>query len=97
MQRPNLPPKQSLENQVQISGEINLARRCGRGIRPDHEKATRRKYAKMLAHHGPEAALYAVSDNRGPNRTTDDKAYLCRLSGANAVKADTVCGRRCVG
>jgi hypothetical protein len=51
----------------------------------------------MLAHHGPEAALYAVSDNRGPNRTTDDKAYLRRLSGANAVKADTVCGRGRVG
>jgi hypothetical protein len=97
MQRPNLPPKQSLENQVQISGEINLACRCGRGIRPDHEKAACRKHAKMLAHHDPEAALYAVTDNRGPNRTTDDKAYLRRLSGANPVKPDTVCGQGRVG
>jgi hypothetical protein len=46
----------------------------------------------MLAHHGPEAALHAVTDNRGPNRTTDDKAYLRRLGWANPAKAGTVRG-----
>jgi hypothetical protein len=92
MQRPNLSPQQSLENQVQICGEIDLARRCGRGIRPDHEKTARREYPKMLTHQGPEAALYAVTDNRGPNRTTDDKAYLRRLGWANHAKTDVLRG-----
>jgi hypothetical protein len=85
MKRPNLPPQQSLEYQVQISGEIDLACRRGRGIRPDHEKAAYRKCVKVLAHHDPEAALHSVTDNRGPNRTANDKAYLRRHSWANLV------------
>jgi hypothetical protein len=90
MKRPNLPPQQSLENQVQISGEIHLACRRGRGICPHHEKTARRKCVEVLAHHDPEAALHTVADHRGPNRTADYKPYLRRLSGANPIM-----GARC--
>jgi hypothetical protein len=83
MQRPNLPPQQSSQSQVQISGEIGLARRRGRGARTNHEKAARGEYIEMLSHQCPKTALNAVANHRGPNRTADNKAYLRRLSGAN--------------
>jgi hypothetical protein len=41
MQRPNLPPQQSSQNQVQIDGKIRLARHRGRRVRANHEKAAR--------------------------------------------------------
>jgi hypothetical protein len=43
VQRPNLPPEQSFDHQVQIGGEIGLACARGRRVRAHHEQATLRK------------------------------------------------------
>jgi hypothetical protein len=40
---PNPPPQQPFHHQVQISGEIRLARTPGDRVRTQHKKATARK------------------------------------------------------
>jgi hypothetical protein len=40
---PNLPPQQPIDHQLQISGEILLARTPGHRVRTQHKKATARK------------------------------------------------------
>jgi hypothetical protein len=49
-QRPNLPPQQSSDNQVQIRGQISLACACGRWMGTQHEHATARERGKPPAH-----------------------------------------------
>ena len=75
-QRPNLPPQQSSENQVEIGGQICLACASGGRMRPQHEQATPRKRGDPPAHQFPEPSLYPVANHRRANRTANNKAYL---------------------
>jgi len=80
-QRPNLPPQQSSDNQVKISGQICLA--CASGCREgaQHEQATPGKRGETHAHQFPEPSLHPVANHRRANRTADNKAYLRRITG----------------
>jgi hypothetical protein len=46
-----------------------------------HEQATPGKRGKTPAHQFPEPSLHPVANHRRANRTADNKAYLCRLTG----------------
>jgi len=83
--RPNLPPQQLMDHQIQISGEIWLAGTRGQRIRAHHKKATARKQLEVATHQLPKPPLYAVSGNCGPDCATDDKPYL-----GHFVRADRV-------
>ena len=63
-QRPNLPPQQSSENQVEFGGQIRLACACGRRMSTHHELATSGKRDKTSAHQFPEPSLYPVANHR---------------------------------
>jgi len=80
-QRPNLPPQQSSDNQVKIGGQIRLACASGRRVGAHHEQATPGKRGETLAHQFPEPSLHPVANHRRANRTADNKAYLCRITG----------------
>ena len=75
-QRPNLPPQQSSEHQVEIGGEIRLACASGSRMGTHHEQATPGKRGEPPAHQFPEPSLYPVANHRRANRTADNKAYL---------------------
>jgi hypothetical protein len=79
VQRPNLPPQQSVYHQVQIGGQIRLA--CGRGRRigADHKKATCRQHAKIPAHERTKTTSHPVAHHGGANRATDYKSYPGRF------------------
>jgi hypothetical protein len=74
-QRPNLPPQQSSKHQVQISGEIRLARAGGRRVRAHHEEATLRERSQSHAYQFPEPSLHPVAHYRRANRAANSKAY----------------------
>ncbi len=80
MQRPNLPPQQPIDHQVEIGGEIRLA--CGRGRRigANHKKATFRQHAKIPAHERTKTTSHAVAHHSGANRTTDYESYPGRFT-----------------
>jgi hypothetical protein len=69
MSRPNLPPKQPAEYQIEFGGEISLA--CVRcpGISADDKQATR--WQPACAHPGcvTKPPPDAISDDRAPERT----------------------------
>ncbi len=75
-QRPNLPPQESSENQVEIGGKIRLAYASGRRMRTQHEQATPGKTGEPPAYQFPEPSLHPVANHRRANRTADYKAYL---------------------
>jgi hypothetical protein len=75
-QRPNLPPHQSSEHQVEIGDEIRLACTSGSRMGTHHEQATSGQRGKAPAHKFPEPSLYPVANHRRANRTADNKAYL---------------------
>lgn len=81
-QRPNLPPKQSSDNQVEIGGKIRLACTSGCRVRTQHKQATPRERGDPPAHKFPEPSLHPVANHCRANRTADNKAYLCRVTGA---------------
>jgi hypothetical protein len=76
VQRPNLPPQQSSDNQVKIGGEIRLACASGRRMRTQYEQATPGKRGNSPAHQLPEPSLHPVANYRRPDRTADNQAYL---------------------
>ena len=82
LQRPNLPPEQSFDNQVKIGGEIRLACARGRWMGAQYEQATPRERGETPAHQFPEPSLHPITNHRRANRTADNKAYLCRVTGA---------------
>jgi hypothetical protein len=86
--RPNLPPQQPADDQVQIRGEIRLARVRGRSVCAHHKKATARKRLKVPAHELTEAPLNAVPGYRRAYRPADHEAYPGRLPVLAAVRAD---------
>jgi hypothetical protein len=77
-QRPNLPPKQSSENQVKIGGQIRLAGASGRRMCTHHEQATPGEAGQSPAHQFPEPSLHPVANHSRADRTADNKAYLRR-------------------
>ena len=93
--RPNLPPQQSSDNQVKISGQIRLACASGSRVGTQHEQATPGKRGETPSHQFPEPSLHPVANHRRANRTANNKAYLRRITGeylsggaGNAVRAD---------
>jgi hypothetical protein len=75
-QRPNLPPQQSSENQVEIGGQIGLAYASGGRMCTQHQQATPREPGDPPAHQFPEPSLYPVANHRRANRAANNKAYL---------------------
>ena len=85
--RPNLPPEQSFECQVEIGGKIRLAYASGGRVSAHHEQATSGQAGETSAYQLPEPSLYPVAHHRRTNRTADYKAYLrwrtCRHCASN--------------
>jgi hypothetical protein len=76
---PNLLPQQPTDHQVQIRGEIWLARVRGRSVCAHHKKATARKQLKVPTHKLTKAPLDPVPGHRGANRPTDHESYPGRF------------------
>jgi hypothetical protein len=76
---PNLPPQQPIDHQVQISGEIQLARTPSYRVRAQHKKATARKRLEIAARQLTKPTLHPVSRHGGPDRPADHKSYPDRL------------------
>jgi hypothetical protein len=72
---PNLPPQQPADHQIQIRGEIRLARVRGRSVCAHHKKATARKRVKVPAHELTQAPPDPVPGHRGTNRPADHESY----------------------
>ena len=77
-QRPNLPPEESSDNQVEIGGQIRLAFACGCRKGAQYEQATPGKAGDPPAHNLPEPTLHPVANHSRADRTADNKAYLRR-------------------
>jgi len=75
-QRPNLPPQQSSENQVEIGGQFRLAYASGRRMGTHHEQATLGKRGDAPAHKFPKPSLHTVANHRRADRTAYHEAYL---------------------
>jgi len=76
---PNLPPQQPIDHQVQISGEIRLARTPGYRVRAQHKKATARKRLEIPARQLTKPTPHPVSRHGGPDCPADHKPYPGRL------------------
>jgi hypothetical protein len=85
---PNLPLQQRADHQVQIRGEIRLARVRGRSVRAHHKKATARKRLKVPAHEFAEPSLDAVPGHRRADRPADHESYPGRLPVTNVARPD---------
>jgi hypothetical protein len=77
--RPNLPPQQPADHQVQIRGEIWLARVRGRGICAHHKKATARQGLKVPVHERAQPPLDTVPGHRGADRPAHHESYPGRF------------------
>jgi hypothetical protein len=84
---PNLPPQQPADHQIQISGEIRLARVRGRSVCAHHKKATARKRVKVPAHELAKPPLDAVPGYRRPYRPADHETDPGRLPVADVIGA----------
>ena len=82
---PNLPPKQPADHQIQIRGEIRLARVRGRSVCAHHKKATARKRLKVPAHKLAKPPLDAVPGYRRPYRPADHESDAGRFRVLAAV------------
>jgi hypothetical protein len=68
-----LPPQQSSDDQVDVGGEIRLAR-CGRTRRgTQHKQATSRQRSQIPARQVPELSANAIPHDRGADRLAHDK------------------------
>ncbi len=76
---PNLPPQQPADHQIQIRGEIRLARVRGRSVCAHHKKATARKRLKVPAHKLTKPPLDAVPYYCRPYGPADHESYPGRL------------------
>jgi hypothetical protein len=83
--RPNLPPQQPADNQIQIRGKILLACVRGCSVRAHHKKATARKRPKVPAHQLTKTPLDAVSGHRRADRPAYHKSYPGRLAVVHSV------------
>ncbi len=74
MSRPNLPPKQPAEHQIELGGEISLA--CVRcpGIGTDDKQATRWEPSSAHPGHLTKPSPDTISDHRPADRTGNDKS-----------------------
>jgi hypothetical protein len=84
--RPNLPPQQPADDQIQIRGEILLARARGHSVRAHHKKATARKQLKVPAHQLAKTSLDAVSGHRRAHRPADHESYPGGLAIMDSVR-----------
>jgi hypothetical protein len=85
---PNLALQQPADHQVQICGEICLARVRGRSVCAHHKKATARKRLKVPAHKLTKAPLDPVPGHRGANRPADHESYPGGFAGMDLVIPD---------
>src|SRR5580658_6504699 len=76
---PNLPPQQPADHEVQIRGEIRLARVRGHCVRAHHKKATARERLKVPAHELTEPPPDAVPGHRRAYRPADHESDPGRL------------------
>jgi hypothetical protein len=83
--RPNLPPQQPADDQIQIRGEILLACARGDSVRAHHKKATARKQLKVPAHQLTKTPLDAVSGHRRAHRPAHHESYPGRLAVMDSV------------
>jgi len=82
---PNLPPQQPADHQIQIRGEIRLARVRGRSVCAHHKKATARKRLKVPAHELTKPPLDAVPGYRRPYRPADHESHAGWLQVMGAI------------
>jgi len=82
---PNLPPQQPADHEVQICGEIRLARVRGRSVCAHHKKATARERLKVPAHELTEPPPDAVPGYRRAYRPADHESDPGRLPDQGAV------------
>jgi hypothetical protein len=61
--RPTLPPKQSLEHQVELGGQIRLACGSGPGTGAHHQQATFRKRLQIPAGQMTEPAPHFITNH----------------------------------
>ncbi len=74
MSRPNLPPKQPAEYQIEFGGKISLAYvRCP-GIGTDDKQATRWQPSSAHPGHITEPPPNTISDHRAPDRSGNDES-----------------------
>ena len=85
---PNLPPQQPADHQIQIRGEIRLARVRGRSICAHHKKATARQRLKIPAHELTKPPLDPVSGDRRANRPAHHESYPGRFPLLKRVRRD---------
>jgi hypothetical protein len=85
---PNLPPQQPADHQIQIRGEIGLARVRGRSVCAHHKKATARKRLKVPAHKLTKAPLNPVSRHGRADGPADHKSYPGWLPVMDTVRTD---------
>ncbi len=78
MSRPNLPPKQPAEYQIEFGGESSLA--CVRcpGISADDKQATRWQPPSAQPGHTAKAPPHPVPDHRTPDRTRNNESDFGR-------------------
>jgi hypothetical protein len=76
---PNLPPQQPADHQIQIRGEIRLARVRGRSVCAHHKKATARERLKVPAHELTKPPPDAVPGYRRAYRPADHESDPGRL------------------
>ena len=94
-QRPNLPPHQSSEHQVEIGGKIRLACTSGSRMGTHHEQATSGERGEPPAHEFPEPSLYPVANHRRANRTADNKpTFGLASSGTRPAAVSSRCPER---
>jgi hypothetical protein len=98
MSRPNLPPKQPAEYQIEIGGEISLA--CVRcpGISADDKQATR--WQQSSAHPGhitktpPQPVAHDGSPNGTRNHETDSGQSDLVIPGPPAILGQQMCSEQ---
>jgi hypothetical protein len=83
--RPNLPPQQPADDQIQIRAEILLACVRGCGVRAHHKKATARKRLKVPAHQLTKAPLDAISGHRRADCPAYHESYPGRFAAVNRI------------
>src|ERR1700735_351135 len=87
--RPTLPPKQSVDYQVEFGGEIRLACGGGPGIGTHHQQATFRKRAEVPAGQMTEPAPDLVTHDRPAHGLTHHEADPRRLVVAGLAEQGT--------
>jgi hypothetical protein len=77
--RPTLPPKQRMDHQVKLGGDIRLACGRGTGVSTQHKQATSRKRWQVPAGQMTELAAHPVAGHGRPDSAADHKSHPGRL------------------